>query len=132
MNIHRQTERNALRATGLAATLFLLWASPALATTQTNLFGGDNPLQVFVNFMVGPFAYAVCILGIICCGAALVFGGDFSGWSRRFLLVAVAGGVVALAGDVVSALFGGGTGFSVPPDMALHAWPWPEATEAVR
>ena len=132
MNIHRQTERNALRAVALAAVLMLLLASPALATAQTNLFGGNNPLQVFVNFMVGPFAYAVVILGVLCCGAALVFGGDFSGWSRRFLLVAIAGGIVALAGNVVSALFGGGTGFNVPVDMALHAWPWPEAKEVAR
>lgn len=132
MNTHRQTERDALRATGLAAALMPLWASPALATTTTTLFGGNNPLQVFVNFMVGPFAYAVVILGVLCCGAALVFGGDFSGWSRRFLLVAVAGGIVALAGNVVSSLFGGGTGFSVPPDMLAHAWPWPEATEVAR
>ena len=132
MNSHRQTERTALRVFGLAAALTPLWANPALATATSTLFGGNNPLQVFVNFMVGPFAYAVCVLGIICCGAALVFGGDFSGWSRRFLMVAIAGGVVALAGNVVSALFGGGTGFSVPPDMLAHAWPWPEATEVVR
>lgn len=132
MNILRQTERNALRATGLAAALTPLWANAALATATSTLFGGNNPLQVFVNFMVGPFAYAVCVLGIICCGAALIFGGDFSGWSRRFLLVAIAGGIVALAGNVVSSLFGGGTGFSVPAEMLAHAWPWPEVTEVAR
>ena len=112
------------------AALMLLAASPAFATATTTLFGGQNPLQVFVNFMTGPFAYAVVILAVIAAGASLAYGGDFSGYSRRFLLVAAAGAIVVLADNVVSALFGGGSAYSVPPDMLLQAWPWPNGTEA--
>ncbi len=112
------------------AAMLLLAAGPALASAQSNLFGGNNPLQVFVDFMTGPFAYGLVIVGIVATGAALVFGSEFSGFARRMPLVAVAGGVVILADNVVTAMFGGGAGFNVPPGMLLQAWPWPAAVEA--
>lgn len=123
------SERHALLA---AATVLpvLLAANPALAGAQDDLFGGANPLQTLVEFTTGPFAFAIVILGVVGAGAGLVFGGDFSGWSRRLLMLAAAGAVVMLASNVVVALFGGGTGFSVPPDMLLQAWPWPDGAEA--
>ena len=60
---------------------------------------------------------------------SLAFGGDFSGWSRRFLLLAVAGAGVILADNLVSVLFGGGAGASIPPDMLIQPWPWPTGAE---
>ena len=114
------------------ATVPLLAADPALASATTGIFGGQNPLAVFVEFMTGPFAYALVILAILAAGGSLVFGGDFSGYSRRFVLVAVAGAAVILADDLVRSLFGGGAGYSVPPDMLLQAWPWPDGAEAGR
>lgn len=121
-----QAERRALSLAGL----LLLSAEAAAASTTTSFFGGTNPLQVFVDFMTGPFAYAVVILALLAAGGSLVYGGDFSGYSKRFLLVAAAGAVVAFADQVVGALFGAGVGFDVPPDMLLQAWPWPGGTEA--
>ena len=121
-----QAERLALPL----AVLLLLSAEVAVASTTTSFFGGQNPLQVFVEFMTGPFAYAVVILALLAAGGSLVYGGDFSGYSKRFLLVAAAGAVVAVAAQVVGALFGGGVGFAVPPDMLLQPWPWPDGTEA--
>ena len=124
MNI--QAERLALPL----AALLLLSAEAAAAATSTNFFGGTNPLQTFVDFMTGPFAYAVVILALLAAGAAMVYGGDFSGYSKRFLMVAAAGAVVAFADQVVGALFGGGVGIAVPPDMLLQAWPWPDGIAA--
>lgn len=129
MNIRRLPERAALLTA--ATALLLLSAAPALAGTATGLFGsGNNPLQALVDFMVGPFAYGLTIIGIVTTGASLIFGSDFSGFSRRMLLVAVAGAVVILADNVVTALFGGGAGASIPPDALLQAWPWPTDAEA--
>ncbi|MXY15744.1 MAG: hypothetical protein F4X99_11380 [Gammaproteobacteria bacterium] len=122
-----------IRAERLAlplASLLLLAAEAAVATTTTQLFGGSNPLQVFIDFMTGPFAYAVVILALLAAGASLVYGGDFSGYSKRFLLVAAAGAIVAFADQVAGVLFQGGVGFNVPPDMLLQSWPWPDGTEA--
>ena len=127
MNTQRPERLSLLPA---MTALMLLAACPAFATASTNLFGGQNPLQVFVNFMTGPFAYGLVIIGIVATGASLVFGSDFSGFARRMPLVAIAGGVVILADRVVNALFGGGSAFSVPPDMLLQPWPWPTGTEA--
>ena len=114
----------------LATALLLLTAAPALASATDALFGGNNPLQDLVDFVTGPFAYAAVILGLVVTFASLVFGGDFSGWSRRALLLAVAGAGVILAENLVSVLFGGGAGANVPPDMLVQPWPWPEGAEA--
>lgn len=113
------------------ALLLLLAASPALATGGDIFSGGtDNPLTNFIEFMTGPFAYAVVILALLAAAASLAYGGDFSNWSRRLLLVAGAGGIVIMAENVVTNLFGASTGFSVPPDMLFQPWPWPDGTEA--
>ena len=114
----------------LAAALLLLTAAPALSGATDAIFGGQNPLQTLVDFMLGPFAYAVMILAAVATFASLAFGSDFSAWSRRFLLITVAGAGVILADNLVSVLFGGGAGASIPPDMLLQPWPWPSGTEA--
>ena len=114
----------------LAGALLLLTAVPALAGATDAIFGGQNPLQTLVDFMLGPFAYAVMILAAVATFASLAFGSDFSAWSRRFLLITVAGAGVILADNLVSVLFGGGAGASIPPDMLLQPWPWPSGTEA--
>lgn len=110
----------------MAAIPLLLSAEPAFATlTSTNIFTSRNPLETLVNFMTGPFAYGLLIIGIVATGASLIFGTDFSGFSRRMPLVAAAGAVLILADELVQVLFGAQAGFSVPPDMVLQAWPWP-------
>lgn len=114
----------------LAGALLLLTAAPVLAGATDAIFGGQNPLQTLVDFMLGPFAYAVMILAAVATFASLAFGSDFSAWSRRFLLITVAGAGVILADNLVSVLFGGGAGASIPPDMLLQPWPWPSGTEA--
>lgn len=128
MNTQRPERLALLRAA--TALLLLLAASPALAAAGNIFQGGQNPLANFIAFMTGPFAYGVVILALLAAGASFAYGGDFSGWSRRFLLVAGGGGMVVMAETVVSNLFGASTGFSVPPDMALLAWPWPDGAEA--
>ncbi|MXX88012.1 MAG: hypothetical protein F4213_18690 [Boseongicola sp. SB0677_bin_26] len=126
MNI--QTERLALF---IAVSLPLLAADPALAASvgSGNIFGTGNPLQALADFMTGPFAYVVVLLALLAAGATLAYGGDFSGYSRRFLLVAAAGAFVIFAEQVVGRLFTG-AGFDVPHGMALQAWPWPGTPEA--
>lgn len=120
-----QAERLALPL----AALLLLLPEAATAAASTSFFGGANPLQVLADFFTGPFAYIVVVLALLAAGGSLVYGGDFSGYSKRFLLVAAAGAVVAFADQVANALFGTGAGFVVPPDMLLQAWPWPDGIE---
>ncbi len=126
MNI--RTERLALF---IAAIPPLLAAGPAFAANvgSGNIFGTGNPLQELADFMTGPFAYIVVLLALLAAGATLAYGGDFSGYSRRFLLVAAAGAFVIFAEQVVGRLFTG-AGLEVPPDMTVQAWPWPDVTEA--
>ena len=116
MNTH--PERIALP---LAAVLSLA-AAPALAAT--GLFGGTNPLQVFIEFMTGPFAYGVVILALVAIAANLAIGGEFTGFARRMPVLVVAGAIVILADNVLTALFGGSSAASVPAGALPHAWPW--------
>lgn len=116
----------------MAALTLLLAADPAFAAlTRNNIFGtGNNPLQTLVGFVTGPFGYTVVISAFVVSFAVLMYGGDFSSWGKRILIAALAGGGILLAEQVVSTLFGASSGYSVPPDMTLQAWPWPHGTEA--
>ena len=107
--------------TALLATALILIAAPLHAVTSGNIFGGTNPLLTFVEFITGPFAYLVVIVALVATVGTLALGGEFSGFARRMPIIAVAGGIVILADNVLTSLFGS-SGYSVPPDIDLEAW----------
>ena len=92
-------------------------AGPALASDT--FFGADSPLLKFVDFIVGPFAYAVVIIALVITVGVLAIGGEFSGFSRRMPIVVVAGGIVILAGDVIRNLFGADRAANIPERVAV-------------
>ena len=92
-------------------------AGPALAADS--FFGTESPLLKFVDFIVGPFAYAVVIIALVITVGVLAIGGEFSGFARRMPIVVVAGGIVILAGDVIRNLFGASRAADIPRPAAL-------------
>ena len=92
-------------------------AGPALGADS--FFGTESPLLKFVDFIVGPFAYAVVIIALVITVGVLAIGGEFSGFARRMPIVVVAGGIVILAGDVISNLFGANRAADIPRRGAL-------------
>ena len=111
----------ALTAAALLACL-VFTADAALAADQ--IFADASPLTRFVDFIVGPFAYAVVIVALVVTVGVLAIGGEFSGFSRRMPIVVVAGGIVILASTVMTNLFGGNRAADLPPGSAaapIHA-----------
>ena len=116
----------------LACTLLLGLALviPDPAFAADNIFGTNSPLQRFIIFITGIFAYMLVIVGLIVTLGGLILGSDMSGFSRRAPLVVVAGSVLILADIMVGALFGAQGGYELPAaamDLAPPHAPVPAA-----
>lgn len=105
-----------ISVTTLCALLLVL---PDLALAADNLFGTTSPLQRFITFITGIFAYMLVIVGVIITLGGLIMGNDMSGFSRRAPLVVVSGAVLILADVLVGALFGAQGGFDLPLALEL-------------
>ena len=105
----------------IAVTTLALVVCTGPAFGADSFFGTESPLLKFVDFIVGPFAYAVVIIALVITVGVLAIGGEFSGFARRMPIVVVAGGIVILAGDVISNLFGANRAADIPRRGALAA-----------
>ena len=103
----------------IAVTTLALVVCTGPAFGADSFFGTESPLLKFVDFIVGPFAYAVVIIALVITVGVLAIGGEFSGFARRMPIVVVAGGIVILAGDVISNLFGANRAADIPRPAAL-------------
>ncbi|MEY6968391.1 TrbC/VirB2 family protein [Escherichia coli] len=59
-----------------------------------------------MDFMTGPALFAMAVLGVVVAGAALVFGGELSGFVRSIFMMAVGVGVILMASNLVNGMFG--------------------------
>ena len=84
----------------------VLAADPALAS-GTGL-PWETPLQTIQTSLTGPVAMVVGVLGVVVCGAMLVFGGDLQEFVRRILYLVLAVSLLMSAVAVMTALFGAG------------------------
>ncbi len=113
-----------------ALPALIIVATPARATDA--LFGTESPLLKFTDFITGPFAYAVVIIALVVTVGVLAIGGEFSGFSRRMPIIVIAGGIVILAGTVMTNLFGGERAADLPEfsqtPPALWSEPAPQDT----
>ena len=103
----------------IAVTTLALVVCTGPALGADSFFGTESPLLKFVDFIVGPFAYAVVIIALVITVGVLAIGGEFSGFARRMPIVVVAGGIVILAGDVISNLFGANRAADMPRRFPL-------------
>lgn len=114
---------------GLSVALTALSMSPAFAGAADDLFGSTSPIQKIVDFMTGPLAFMVVVIGIIVMGGMLIFGNDLSGFGRRIMLLVLGGGLVLGAVQVVGTLFSSTSGASYElHDLPEYSTPLP-ATE---
>ncbi len=98
-----------------ATVTALLAAGPAHATDA--IFGSGSPLLEFADFIMGPFAYLLMIIGIVATIGALILGSDMSGFARRAPLVVIAGAALAGADAMTSTLFDTARGAELPPPV---------------
>ena len=60
--------------------------------------------------MTGPVAYSVSIIGIVACGATLIFaGGEISKFMRSIIYLVLVMGLLIGANTMMSSLFNGAT-----------------------
>ena len=96
---------------------FLLVPGAAHAAEGT---GGGLPYEGWLGSLrdsiTGPFAFTVAVIGIVVAGAVLIFGGELNDFARRLTYVALVGGILLGATQIV-ALFGS-TGASIGTPLA--------------
>ncbi len=107
-----------LACLGLAA-ISLGLAEPALASSGGGGLPWELPLQQIQQSITGPVAGFIALAAVAIAGAMLIFGGELNDFARRLCYVALVGGVLLGATQIV-ALFGA-TGASIGEAEARSA-----------
>ncbi len=111
----------------LMAALFLVLLfgaiEPAHAADATEGGGAGLPwegsLTKLKQSISGPVAFVIALLGIIACGATLIWGGEVSEFTRRIIYVVLVVCIIVFANTLLTgALFSGAV---VPHDAAISA-----------
>ena len=106
------------------AAISLALAEPALASSGGGGLPWESPLQQIQQSITGPVAGFIALAAVAIAGAMLIFGGELNDFARRLCYVALVGGVLLGATQIV-ALFGA-TGASIGETEAQSA---PHITE---
>ncbi len=94
----------------VAAISFSL-SEPVLASSGGGGLPWESPLQQIQQSITGPVAGFIALAAVAIAGAMLIFGGELNDFARRLCYVALVGGVLLGATQIV-ALFGA-TGASI-------------------
>ncbi|XUY30190.1 conjugal transfer pilin TrbC (plasmid) [Agrobacterium sp. rho-8.1] len=105
-------------------------ANPALASSGGGGLPWESPLQQIQQSITGPVAGFIALAAVAIAGAMLIFGGELNDFARRLCYVALVGGVLLGATQIV-ALFGA-TGASIGGATAQtkHSMAQPTTTPA--
>ncbi|MGV1768152.1 conjugal transfer pilin TrbC [Rhizobium rhizogenes] len=103
----------------LALLLSVSLAEPALASSGGGGLPWESPLQQIQQSITGPVAGFIALAAVAIAGAMLIFGGELNDFARRLCYVALVGGVLLGATQIV-ALFGA-TGASIGESEAQPA-----------
>ncbi|MGO8253577.1 conjugal transfer pilin TrbC [Rhizobium ruizarguesonis] len=112
------------RATLVALCVSL--AEPAFASSGGGGLPWESPLQQIQQSITGPVAGFIALAAVAIAGAMLIFGGELNDFARRLCYVALVGGVLLGATQIV-ALFGA-TGASIGEAHAQAEQNTPEPT----
>lgn len=93
---------------GLAFILVLLLTSDLAqaASTGSGSLEWEAPLTKFSNSIKGPVAFVISLLGIVVCGAVLIWGGEINEFVRRFIMLILVISLMVFATNILSGLFG--------------------------
>ncbi|NID16423.1 TrbC/VirB2 family protein [Luteibacter yeojuensis] len=92
-----------LRVVG-AILLSVAIMMPSLALAQNLPY--EEGLTTFRTSMTGPVPFIISLVGIVACGAMLIFGGEISGFLRTMVFIVLVVSVIVQASNIVE-LFGG-------------------------
>lgn len=108
------------------AAISLGLAEPALASSGGGGLPWESPLQQIQQSITGPVAGFIALAAVAIAGAMLIFGGELNDFARRLCYVALVGGVLLGATQIV-ALFGA-TGASIGEATARSVSDIPKPT----
>ena len=101
-------------AGGAVALLALIaMAPPALASSGGGGLPWESPLQQIQQSITGPVAGFIALAAVAIAGGMLIFGGELNDFARRLCYIALVGGVLLGATQIVG-LFGA-TGAAAQP-----------------
>lgn len=99
-------ERHSILVAGaLALTLSLVLIEPAFASSGGGGLPWESPLQQIQQSITGPVAGFIALAAVAIAGGMLIFGGELNDFARRLCYIALVGGVLLGATQIV-ALFG--------------------------
>jgi len=88
--------------------LLVLMPHVAHASTADQSAGNlpwESPLKSLRESFSGPVAFAISLIGIIVCGAMLVWGGEINEFARRGIMLVLVVALIVLANSVLTSLF---------------------------
>lgn len=74
----------------------------------------EGPLETLKKSITGPVAMVVSLLGVVACGAALIFGGEMNEFIRKIIMLVLVIALIVGAASVMSTLFGVGALVAAP------------------
>jgi len=107
----------------VAVVLLFGAINPAHAADATDGGGPglpwEGPLAKLKQSISGPVAFVIALLGIVACGATLIWGGEVSEFTRRIIYVVLVVCIIVFANTMLTgALFSGAI---VPHDAVITA-----------
>lgn len=84
---------------------------PVIASSGGGALPWESPLQQIQQSITGPVAGFIALAAVAVAGAMLIFGGELNDFARRLCYVALVGGVLLGATQIVA--FFGATGASI-------------------
>ena len=95
------------RALPVSAASFFLTSSAFASSSGGGTLPWEGPLTTIKNSLTGPVAFAISLMGLVAGGAVLIWGGDISEFFRRMVYLVMVIALLALATNVMTALFSG-------------------------
>ncbi len=92
-------------AAALAAVVVLFTPGLAWAAQAGAGLAWEGPLQTLTRSIQGPVAFAISLLGVVVCGAMLVFGGEINEFVRRAIMLVLVVAMIAFAANILTGLF---------------------------
>lgn len=108
MNRHLnwKPETNGFLCLGIFLGLFFLATSPAFAGGIGAGLPYEGYLQRLTDSLSGPVAFALAVIALVVAGGMLIFGGDFSTFTRSLLYVVLVCSLLLGAKQIVTTFFG--------------------------
>lgn len=109
----------------IAILLLLALSSQAFASEAGTGLEWETPFQAFYRSITGPIAFGVSFLGLVVCGALLIWGGEINEFVRRMVMVILVIAVIMFAGNILRRMYAGGAAVIPAPvaTQTVHAAP---------